>query len=360
MNDKLLTAYKIFPIFFVFLIIFFVFPKGVYSAGTSNFQLEIIPGYQCYDGQDNDNDGLVDYPDDPGCSGYTDNDETDAVAPYCGDGSCNNGENCSTCSADCGQCPSGGGGGGGVSLPATSVTFSGRAYPLSKVTVLKDGQKAVTTIAGPGAKFNTSITGLSAGNYIFSLYGEDNQDQRSTLFTFPVYITIGATTNITGIFIAPTINVDKKEVKRGDNIAIFGQSAPNSEIIISVNSDKEFFEKTQSDQNGVYLYNFDSSVLKKGNHYTKSKAAVDGKITSFGKTIGFLVGAKNIIKAVEESLKGDLSGDGRVNLIDFSIAAYWYKQTLSAKFASKEAQQLNSDGKIDLIDFSIMAFYWTG
>jgi len=37
---------------------------------------------------------------------------------YCGDGTCNNGETCATCSADCGACPttpSGGGGGGGGS-----------------------------------------------------------------------------------------------------------------------------------------------------------------------------------------------------------------------------------------------------
>ncbi|MBW2999716.1 Ig-like domain-containing protein, partial [Candidatus Woesearchaeota archaeon] len=36
-------------------------------------------------------------------------------ALYCGDGRCNNGESCSSCSADCGRCSSGGGGGGGGS-----------------------------------------------------------------------------------------------------------------------------------------------------------------------------------------------------------------------------------------------------
>jgi hypothetical protein len=47
-------------------------------------------------------------------------------------------------------------------------------------------------------------------------------------------------------------------------------------------------------------------------------------------------------------------------LIDFSIAAFWYKRPLSAEFLAREQKHLNGDGKIDLIDFSIMAFYWTG
>lgn len=320
---------KIFFIFYFILLFLFspIFLRFALADSATNFQIKIIPG--------------------PG--------------PVCGDGVCNNGENCSICSTDCGQCPSGGGGGGGgVVTSVTSVTFSGRAYPLSEVTILKDGQKAITTIAGPDAKFYVSLTGLSAGNYLFSVYGEDNKDRRSSPFTFSVNITKGATTNISGIFIAPTISVDKSEVKRGDNIAIFGQSVPNSKVTIAINSKEEFFVKTNADKNGIYLYNFDTSPLTMEQHSTKSKAVLNGKITSFGKTIGFLVGTKNVIKTTSEFLKGDLNSDGRVNLVDFSIAAYWYKRTISAEFVSKEIKRLNGDGKVDLVDFSIIAFYWTG
>ena len=48
---------------------------------------------QCSDGMDNDGDGAVDYPLDPGCDDFADNDETDpAVAPQCADGLDNDGD----------------------------------------------------------------------------------------------------------------------------------------------------------------------------------------------------------------------------------------------------------------------------
>jgi hypothetical protein len=254
----------------------------------------------------------------------------------------------------------GGGGGGGVYVPPqpqTMVNFSGRAYPLSKVVVLKDGQIAISTIAGSDARFEISLTGLATGDYIFAVYGEDNKGIRSSLFTFPVYITSGATTKVSGIFISPTIAVDKSEVKRGDNIAIFGQSVPNGEITISVNSDEKLFNKIKADASGAYLYNFDTSLIDTGQHLTKSKAALDGEISTFSKAIGFLVGTKNILAQLptKTPLKGDSNNDSRVNLVDFSIAAYWYKRA-----SPPVSVDLNKDGKVDLVDFSIMAYYWTG
>jgi hypothetical protein len=44
-----------------------------------------------------------------------------------------------------------------------------------------------------------------------------------------------------------------------------------------------------------------------------------------------------------------------VNLVDFSILAYWY-----LKPNPDPKVDLNSDGIVDLVDFSILAYYWTG
>jgi hypothetical protein len=290
---------------------------------------------------------------------------TRTVAPYCGDGICNNGEACNTCSADCGQCPGGGGGGGGGGgpppPPVTQVVFSGRAYPMSKVTVLKDGQISITTIAGLDANFSVSLNSLSSGNYLFSVFSEDSQNRKSSSFNFQVAVTQGSVANITGIFLSPTIDVDKTEVKRGDNIVVLGQSVPEGEVTISINSEEEFFVKTKSDKDGVYLSYFDTSPLDLGQHAAKSKTAVAGLISSFSPSVGFKVGNKTTPKVPTKCpAKADLNGDCKVNLVDFSIAAFWYKRQLSESFAALEREKLNSDNKIDLVDFSIMAYYWTG
>ncbi len=61
-----------------------------------------------------------------------------STALYCGDGSCNNGETCSTCSADCGTCSSGGGGGSIVistAIPSVNTITVSPGEPLTKITV---------------------------------------------------------------------------------------------------------------------------------------------------------------------------------------------------------------------------------
>lgn len=256
----------------------------------------------------------------------------------------------------------GGGGGGSGGSSNTNVLFSGRAYPLSAITILKDGQPVVTTIAGPDSKFNATISGLSTGNYLFSVYSKDSNGITSSPFTFPIYITSGVTTSIGGIFIAPTIALDKSQVKWGDTISVFGQTTPDSEVTININSEPEYFLIEEADEDGAYLLNFNSALLDRGSHSAKSKSQIRNEVSPFGISLGFLVGDTNIPAAEQAGgpAKADLSGDSRVNLIDFSIAAYWYKRPLSQTFLQMEKQELNGDGKIDLVDFSILAYHWTG
>lgn len=86
----------------------------------------------------------------------------------------------------------------------------------------------------------------------------------------------------------------------------------------------------------------------------KSKASANQEVSTFSNEMPFIIDAENLNPA-PTCRKADLNCDGRVNLVDFSIEAFWYRR------ASPPANyDLNNDGKIDIVDFSIMAFHWTG
>ncbi len=72
-----------------------LFPR-IYMVGTSGGRDETgggeEPKPQCSDGIDNDGDGKIDYPNDPGCDSREDNSESDPLPPDCSDGIDNDGD----------------------------------------------------------------------------------------------------------------------------------------------------------------------------------------------------------------------------------------------------------------------------
>lgn len=274
--------------------------------------------------------------------------------------SCNS--NCTFNTSQCTTQSSGGGGGAPPPAQYGTIIISGKAYPNSEVALLSDGQIREATKAGPRGDFEIALSNLSPGIYLFALYAEDSQGRRSSLLTFQTSLAAGSTVRSSGVFLSPTIDIDKTSVRKGDILQIFGHATPDSDVIISVSSEEELFLKIPTEKDGSYLYALDTGVLESGQHYTKSKQIYQNQMISpYSKVLSFVVGEKNIVKkSTGCPQKGDLNGDCRVNLIDFSIAAYWYQKRLNKEMLEKEMKDLNGDGKINLVDFSIMAYYYTG
>jgi hypothetical protein len=146
-------------------------------------------------------------------------------------------------------------------------------------------------------------------------------------------------------------------VKRGDLLKFFGYSAPNANVTLLTNSDEEIQTPSKAASSGYWFASLDTSKLEVGRHSSRAKASIDNLITTFSDTLAFDVGEKNQARSSLRTCpaKGDFNTDCRVNLIDFSILAYWYKRpNPPPKF------DLNKDSKISLPDFSILAFFWTG
>ena len=148
------------------------------------------------------------------------------------------------CNADCtfdtSSCTTdgGGGGGGGWTPPPTEtkVILQGKAYSSAEITILIDGRVSTIITADSQANFKTKLTDLTGGVYTFSLWAEDKEGRRSITFSFTVNVTEGRITTASGIFIPPTIELEKTLLKKGEILNILGQTAPESELKISVES----------------------------------------------------------------------------------------------------------------------------
>ncbi|MCK5211196.1 dockerin type I repeat-containing protein, partial [Candidatus Parcubacteria bacterium] len=118
--------------------------------------------------------------------------------------------------------------------------------------------------------------------------------------------------------------------------------------------EEEHIKETASLEDGKWELVFNTEPLAEDFHTAKAlfQVAVEGNIirSGFSKSVSFYVG-----KVGGEAVcpGADLNGDGRVNLVDFSILLFWWG-------TDNECADQNQDGKVDLIDFSIMMFYWTG
>lgn len=267
--------------------------------------------------------------------------------------------------------PSPGGGGGGgfyVSPPVpTKVILQGLAYPGSLVTILEDGKVSATVSADSYANFKIEITDITAGIYTFNVWTEDSQGRKPAAYSFTTNVSSGVITTISGIFLPPTIELDKDKVTRGDDIKILGQTTPESNVSIYVYSaESPIIKQTKADLIGVYFYNFNTSPLEVGIHDTKTKSSTDdGLISDFSKSSSFLVlsPAEPLVpeipaepEVLPSNLSEDFTKEGKdiVDIIDVSILLYNWGIPKNPK------ADLNSDGKVDLVDFSIMLYYWTG
>jgi hypothetical protein len=260
--------------------------------------------------------------------------------------------------------PTSGGGGGGstigpdFSTGTDSAVFKGLAYPGSIVTLLKNGVIAAEVPASPNGSFEITLRNLRAGTYTFGILAEDKNRLKSTLDLYTVYIANGVSTQVEGIFIPPTITSDKLEVKRGDPIILLGTSAPNANITLLINSETQLTKRTTSNSTGAWTYKLDSLELEIGEHSAKGRAVTTDDISLFSELLAFSVGTVNRTRQAGSSTQKkscDLNNDTRVNLLDFSILAYWYKRS---GFPVKV--DLTNDGKVDLADVSILAYCWTG
>jgi len=249
-----------------------------------------------------------------------------------------------------------GGSSGTMGIPKTAVRFSGQAYPFATVYILKEGTEVVSVLADSLGSFSATLEESYNANILYSLYAKDVAGNRSLLINYPIVVYMGYLTHLSGIRFAPTINTDKAEVKVGDFLTVSGYALPKTVLQITIegqqNNQKKVFSLT-SHENGFYTINIPLGDTPKGNYIVQAKYVDDTRVS---KSVQFIIGEVNILNVdAIASIPGDCNKDKIINLVDFSVLAFWY-----GKKNPPVCVDTNRDKIINLVDFSILAFYWTG
>jgi|SRR5581483_6478219 len=263
----------------------------------------------------------------------------------------------------------GGGGGGGAVIPtvtaAQNVIIKGKASPQATITLLKDGAKIATVQADANGDWQAESP-VVGGVYVFGMYAVDKNGNRSVTTSFTANAIPGQEMTLSDIVLAPTIGADKSEVKSGNNIQFSGFGYPQSQVNIVVNSAVTIIDKTSSDNLGFWSYTLNSRPLEVGSHTSKSQMVTGDIKSAFSESLAFQVGDKDVpfgqvagetsAAGPACSLRGDLNGDGKVNIVDFSILLYFWNQ----KNPKNPCADIGRFGTVDIRDLSIMLYWWTG
>lgn len=238
------------------------------------------------------------------------------------------------------------------------VIFRGKAYPGSYVAVLKNGLIVNELPASNDGSFEVPVYNILPGVYTFSISAKDSKGLRSSSVPYTIVITSGAVTEVNDIIVPPTITTDKTEVREGDEIIFSGSSVPNSTVMLSAFIQGGSISSSVANNEGMWSYILSTKNISLGDYTVKAKTKIGTFTSSYSESILFTVGTKNTLRKKSGSyftMRCDLNNDSRVNLLDFSIMAFWYKRL---GFPAKV--DLNSDKRINLTDLSILAYCWTG
>lgn len=248
---------------------------------------------------------------------------------------------------------SGGGSYSPIVIPETAVRFSGYAYPYAKVSISKQGQEVLFVNADKDAFFSATLEEKFDETILYSVFATDLNQNRSLLLNYPLVVSKGYITHLSGILFAPTISLDKSEVVEGGFLNVSGYARPEKEIEIFIKGINEKVFTLSSLEDGRYSINIPLRGLPKGEYVISLKYKNDSR---FSKSIKFLIGEKDVFNLKDFfDIPGDCNRDNVINLVDFSVLAFWYKRD-----NPPICVDVNKDNIVNLVDFSIVAYYWTG
>ncbi len=231
----------------------------------------------------------------------------------------------------------------------TRVVIRGKAYPLSSVSILHDGKKVGTAIADSNADFLFSSAAIPPGTATLGFVGADRTGTQSITTSVVFEVVQSAITTVANVFLPPTIMASSQRVEPGDPLTLSGFTVPRATVSVVLDNAKTPITATSSDD-GSWALRLDTATIAPGFHAAKASFTLSSLVKSgYGRSLSLYIGTE----LPAGSATQDLNGDGKVNLVDFSIF-------LLAWGTDDPRSDFSGDGKVNLADFSILLFAWTG
>ena len=241
---------------------------------------------------------------------------------------------------------------GGAALPdtgpvrPTTITFSGKAFPGGKVSIIDKQLNTETTIGqdyvtDAEGSFNISFIGILQALHSFGIKAKDKDGRVSQTKLFFIN-TISDSLVEKDILLSPTIGLANGQVTRGDSATITGYATPGNTVRLEL--DGILIKDMLAGSNGAYKFDIPTGVIEFGSHTVRTK-----QVSPAGKESDFSVSRTMVVSRLLV-VQADLNSDGKVDIRDWSIfLSLWG----DPKASGRSRIDINNDGKVDITDFSI-------
>ncbi len=262
-----------------------------------------------------------------------------------------------------------GGGGGGTISQTGNLKMIGKAYPNAFMTVLKNGRVAGTKTADSSGDFEIVIKSIPSNKiYDFGIFAQDDLGFLSLTLSYNLSINANSVTEVSNIYMPPTIALSSNTVYQEDFLTIYG-SAYSDSLVVNFISPSFKATSLSSDGEGHWTYSFDSTGYAAGKYFTKAKTIfTGGEQSEYSEELKFKVlkkvapgpspgpGPSPTPPEPRRKCNGaNLNDDSKIDILDFSILLHYWK----SKNPANHCADINQNGIVDIYDFSIMMYQWT-
>lgn len=270
-----------------------------------------------------------------------------------------------------------------IDVGDTILTLSGKTSPEATVTVVENGVVVGTTTADSQGNFSKSLLAQTAGVHSMGIYSTDKNGMTTSTVNYSVSLTAFMETTLSNIILPPTVSLAGTEITKGDTLEISGLSVPSSTITLFISSTTTTKSVTSS-SNGFWNYSYATGDLETGDHSLYAKTITSaGYQSEASQTMSFKVNPAPTVTPAPAATSTpvpvttvsptpspiptpgipaivaffDIDGSGRIEVAELFEAIKAWVSEWREKPPEGGKCDLNGDGKCNLIDFSILLYY---